>query len=224
MLRSQPPLSQLHFFAPETEEEKRLRQEMGFGALSDPQPQSDGMNTAEDKTSFSTTTDAETGRENQSGSRPIVPISQYDTSVSTTTVGPAPRSSDLRLSADPHSVHHAILTSPSMVQESHQDSVVDQSIITDSTTLAMAKLPPAAPSGSDDVDMDNANLAAASFISAKPAMTEVEKGKAKAKAEPVGEFGGGDEDSDGPLPELDSGDSDMDFGEDEEDEGDGDEE
>ena len=34
-MRPQPPLAALHFFAAETEEEKRLRRELGFGAKGD---------------------------------------------------------------------------------------------------------------------------------------------------------------------------------------------
>ena len=35
MIRAQPPLSALHYFSPESEEEKKLRLEMGFGQLAD---------------------------------------------------------------------------------------------------------------------------------------------------------------------------------------------
>ena len=35
MIRAQPPLTSLHYFSPESEEEKKLRLEMGFGQLAD---------------------------------------------------------------------------------------------------------------------------------------------------------------------------------------------
>jgi hypothetical protein len=229
MLRAQPPLSQLHFFAPETEEEKRLRQEMGFNTALEAQIVSASAETvAGDNGMVIDTNETSTSRKVVPSSlRPLVPVAQYDSTTSTETIGPAPRASDLQLSSDPTTVHRATLTSPTMENrpiaiDGSTQTQARTTTTTSRTSVGVASTKPV-PQSDEDVDMDATKTADelldANFMSAKPAVAAVTVASTQSRVTTTHTAGmGGDgEDSDGPLPELDSGDSDMEFGEDDED-------
>lgn len=222
MHRPQPPLAQLHYFAPESEEEKRLRLELGFTTSTDESIETDQMN-------------ANVAPITSIGyARPSVMVSKQDTNqpfgTFETSTAPAPSTNDLALrtqqTSQRQAIPHAMITTP-------PDPAAP--------VISIASLPPTADAQADEkraMDSTAAPLQAASFLgypeipkSTSPneevlAANDARvggsngKGEGNEKAilpEQALQQAGDDDDDDEPLPEMDS---DMDLSDDEGDEDD----
>jgi hypothetical protein len=204
-------LAQLHYFAPESEEEKRLRLELGFTISTDEALDLDQMDT-----------DAPPPRSN-GVSRPNVMVSTQDSHQPTGTTeietAPAPSTNDLTLRseqiADRQAIPHAMITTPNVPTP---------------PIISLESLPPTADAQADEkraMASTVAPLQAASFlgypeipVSKNPSegvtaatneSSGVGKGQGRADAaEKALEQTGDDEEE--PLPEMDS---DMDLSDEE---------
>ena len=203
--RPLPPLSALHYFAPENDDEKRLRLEMGFTTSSDPIIEVEEHDEMEVDPPIPTS------------ARPDASVSINDSanpSGESTTTRPAPSTLDLNLlSSNPvEQIPHATITTPLPVMIPHMaDSVAPLPQIPSEKGMLQAA--------------QSAPLQAGSLIG-HPAKKGDGSGK-RPRSDSVDEQKKavvpeqalvGDDDEDEPLPEMDS---DMDLSdEDEEEEGD----
>ncbi len=183
MIRPQPPLSALHFFAPENDEEKRLRHEMGFTTPGDADEPEEG--------------DTEVDGSNQHV-EPVLPPS-------------LPRTTSLHVTNDSRQeVPHFTLGREER-DKAEAPMRVDSTPIADKVdvsapSVGVPTLPSVIPQPAEPPVGEDMGRGTVPFMST-PAAPLLDKGKAKEVVPETRRR----EASDSPIPELDSGSSDFNF-------------
>lgn len=203
-------MSQLHFFATETDEEKKIRLELGIGRDGDVDLEAEtGAMEVDDP-------DSNAGLESTVRHRPeIVPVSRVEhASELSSKLAPAPQSSNLRIpTTGSQTVHRAIFTEPATPTPPITIETSAAEAPDSSDPLAPSAVTAPLTASSNDLYPDPVWPSRSALAEeSAPTPTAPLAARQLDASTSTGLGNGGDDDDDEPLPEMDS---DMDLSEDE---------